>query len=430
MKNFILIHLESLSELIFRTNWQLFSNINKIMEESVYFPNYFSSATSTLMVISDICYGGMYREKCTKLENDYRDLGNHTSLFDELVDIGYKTKGVIWPELTTYSKIVNGCILGKNIEVIVAQSYDDFLKEIENNIKSTSPFALFIGNFSSHVSYRNGRGSDSYTRWKEGYKQIDDTCGKVFNFLKKADKEKDTIVVLYGDHGDDYWGHRFHDGYTHAIEPYSSLIHTPLIIWDNCQKRIDTNLISSIDLKSKIGRMIKGNQKEEHRRFIFSRNIFANQKADYMTLSKGYAVANGEYILLTSIRGLELYNIKMDPANVCNLLEFFDMDSAGKIMFSPKFKKNQSMHFSDFFTDREIRHLRSVYIQLRKVLLNETENIYKMIDKSIEDRDKELNFARINRYHLYKYNKIFSNKWISKKIHQITIRKIFTRKIK
>jgi len=104
MKNFILIHLESLSELIFRTNWQLFSNINKIIEESVYYSNYFSSATSTLMVISDICYGGMYREKCTKLENDYHDLENHTSLFDELVDTGYKAKGIIWPELTTYSK--------------------------------------------------------------------------------------------------------------------------------------------------------------------------------------------------------------------------------------------------------------------------------------------------------------------------------------
>ena len=414
MKNFILLHLESLSELIFRTNWQLFPNINKIMEESAYFPNYFSSATSTLMVISDICYGGMYREKCTKLENDYHNLGNHTSLFDELADTGYKVKGIIWPELTTYSKIINGRILGKNMEVTAAQGYEDFLNIIENDIKSTSPFALFIGNFSSHVSYRNVKGSASYTRWKEGYKQIDDTCGKVFNFLKKADKEKDTIVVLYGDHGDDYWGHRFHDGYTHAIEPYSSLIHTPLIIWDNCQKRIDTNLISSIDLKSKIGRMIKGNQKEEHRRFIFSRNIFANQKADYMTLSKGYAVANGEYILLTSIRGLELYNIKMDPANTCNLLEFFDMDSDGKIMFSSRFKKNQSMHFSDFFTDKEVRHLRCVYKQLRRDLLKETENIYKMIDKSAEDRDKELNFARINRYHLYKYNKIFANKWLRK----------------
>ena len=415
MKNFILIHLESLSELIFRTNWQLFSNINKIIEESVYYSNYFSSATSTLMVISDICYGGMYREKCTKLENDYHDLENHTSLFDELVDTGYKAKGIIWPELTTYSKIIKGCILGKNMEVIAAQSYEDFLNIIENNIMSTNQFALFIGNFSSHVSYRNVKGNDSYMKWKEGYKQIDDTCGKVFEFLKKAHKEKDTVVVLYGDHGDDYWGHRFHNGYTHAIEPYSSIIHTPLMIYNNYIKRIDEELISSLDLKNKILAAIMDNQEENHRKYIFSRNIFANQKADYTALSKGYAVANGKYILLTSIRGLELYNIKMDPANTCNLLEFFDIDSDGKIMFSSRFKKNQSMHFSDFFTDKEVRHLRCVYRQLRRVLLEQTEKIYKTIDKSIEDRDKELNFARINRYHLYKYNKIFANKWLRKK---------------
>ena len=412
MKNLILVHLESVSELILKTNADLFPNINNIIQESIYYKNYYSSATSTLMVMSDICYGGMYRERCTKLENNFNNVGEHTSLFDELKSREYCVKGIIWPRITTYSKIINGHILGKDMEVEAAGNYENFIESIEKSIKLKEPFALFIGNFVSHVSYRDSaeiKGSNSYNKWKEGYRRIDDTCGKIFELLKKKGKIEETIVVFYGDHGDDYWGHRLHNGYIHAIEPYSSIIHTPLIIWDAVRKKeVEHKLISTLDIKTQIINLLFDNRAERDRKYIFSRNIYANQKNDVMSLSKGYAVATEQYILLVSTRGLELYNIDMDPANTCNLLEFFTMDAKGSIKFKSNFKNIRSMHFRNFFTDREVRHLKQIYKQLRKNLLYETETIYKTAEKNIEDRNKELNFMKINRLHFFNmYNKTF-----------------------
>ena len=419
MKNLILVHLESVSELILNTNPELFPNINKIIEESIYYKNYYSSATSTLMVMSDICYGGMYREKCTKLENSFNNTEGHFSLFDDLKSNGYSVKGIIWPQIITYSKIINGKVLGNNMHIIAAENYASFIRSIDESITKSEPFALFIANFVSHISYRNDKeilGNNSYFKWKEGYRRGDTTCKEIINLLKKRKKEDNTIIVFYGDHGDDYWGHRLNNGYTHAIEPYSSIIHTPLIIWGtNRDVEMSFELLSSLDIKSKIMGLMFEKYQDIKRQYIFSRNIYANQKNDIMSLSKGYAVATKEYILLVSKRGLELYNMDMDPANTCNVLEFFNINKKGSIRFYKNFKNIRSWHFRDFFSDKEIIHLIRIYGQLRRKLIHETEIIYKNAKKSIYDRNKELNFFRINRCHFFNiYNKAFINiieKW-------------------
>ncbi len=405
MKNFILIHMESISELILKMNPELFPNLNKIISESIYYNNYYSSATSTLMVMSDLCYGGMYREKCTKLENDFNDVSEHTSIFDELEKNGYSCKGIIWPELTTYSKLVNGHILGKNVEIEVAGNYEAFIQCMDKSIAEEHAFALFVGNYVSHVSYRNIKeikGSNSFSRWKAGYEFVDDTCGKIFELLTQYEKKEDTIVILYGDHGDDYWGHRLHNGYTHAIEPYSNIIHTPLVVWNfGGGQEVSGELVSTLDIKDMALTMLQGKPWKADRQYIFSRNIYANQKINALSLSKGYAVVSVDYILMVSIRGLELYNVVLDPANTCNLLEFFNIDANGNISFFEKFREKKSTHFLDFFTDGEIRHIKEVYRKQRKYLLYETEKIYKAAGKNVKTRNRELNFRSVNRTHRF-----------------------------
>lgn len=39
------------------------------------------------------------------------------------------------------------------------------------------------------------------------------------------------MIIAFGDHGDDFWGHGFNGGYTHGIEPYTPLVHTPAFIF-------------------------------------------------------------------------------------------------------------------------------------------------------------------------------------------------------
>ena len=57
MKNLMMIHLESLNYQLFMSFPEIFKEIHKIKNEGVLYNHYFSTATSTLMVLGDIFYG-------------------------------------------------------------------------------------------------------------------------------------------------------------------------------------------------------------------------------------------------------------------------------------------------------------------------------------------------------------------------------------
>ena len=59
MRNLLIMHLESLNRNNFLLNRDLFPFLCEIERQSVSFQKYFSTATSTLMAIGDILYGGM-----------------------------------------------------------------------------------------------------------------------------------------------------------------------------------------------------------------------------------------------------------------------------------------------------------------------------------------------------------------------------------
>lgn len=85
----------------------------------------------------------------------------------------------------------------------------------------------------------------------------------------------------------------------------------------------------------------------------------------------------------------------MDPANTCNLLEFFNINEKGSIRFYKNFRNIRSWHFRDFFTDKEIIHLIRIYRQLRRKLIHETEIIYKNAKKVYMTEIKNLTFSEL-----------------------------------
>ena len=59
MRNIVLIHLESLNYMHYQMNKELFPTLQKWEERSLSFSKYFSTATSTMMVLSDLAFGGI-----------------------------------------------------------------------------------------------------------------------------------------------------------------------------------------------------------------------------------------------------------------------------------------------------------------------------------------------------------------------------------
>src|SRR5678815_896480 len=97
----------------------------------------------------------------------------------------------------------------------------------------------------------------------------------------------DTLVVLYGDHGDDCWTHGYKGGMIHGTEPYTEIIATPFAIRDS--------------------------------------SLEPGMRSDL-------SITDHTYTLMASSRGLEMYAHRLDPGNHFNLLHFFALDSGGQLV--------------------------------------------------------------------------------------------------
>lgn len=413
-RNLILVHLESVNMCLFNMHRELFPNINRIVSDGTLFENYFSTATSTIMAVVDLTYGTMYKDEKnqTVKENQNtkanRKNNNYSSVFEELKQQGYFTKGFVWPKSGDTENIKKQEAVGKGIELQSYSSYDLFMQDINIELSSTQPFAFFLMNLVSHISYRDKTRNYkcSFESWKESYKLLDDWIGQIWNVLQEKELLDNTVIVMYGDHGDDFWGHRFHNGYTHAIEPYSNMIQTPLIVYEpkGSLKNIHEELMSGVDIKNLIMQLLyKDVCKKIDRKYAYARNIYACQKAKIFSLGKGYSVTNGEYLLMVSVRGMELYNISMDYFNTCNLLDFFFINDKGKIEFRKNLQETKSRHFQDFFTKQEIRSIKKIFIVLKRELYLFAKRMYVSAGLNEEVLNKDLDFNKINQIHHYRF---------------------------
>ena len=90
MKNIVVFCLETLNKKFFKIHSELFPNINRLSTESIVFPHYFSTATSTFMVITDFLFGDTNQfEKSKYLEDIYSVIPQKESFVDRLVKVGY-----------------------------------------------------------------------------------------------------------------------------------------------------------------------------------------------------------------------------------------------------------------------------------------------------------------------------------------------------
>ncbi len=408
MRNFVLIHLESLNYMNYRLNQELFPYLSDMEKKSLSFKNYFSTATSTWMVIGDLMYGGMLQyEVCNSMDCMPEKYCRTESLFDQLKAQGYKTN-ILSYEIGggDFESANRRKILGFQNEMKIVQGYKNYIDEV-NQAMETEPFALMVCNFTSNVSFNHciphGRFESGLERWKNGYKFMDVHVGDILKLLEKNNLMENTTIIFYGDHGDDYLEHGNHEGLFHAIEPYANLVHTPLFIYDSrlveteeCAALINTTDIRTISealLKNSCERVSWKDLSIPVRKYTIARNAYAAQPVRIGTFNKGYCITEGKFLIMVSNHGLEMYDIEMDMQCQNNLLKFFTYKN-GILQLDKELNDSLKYHYKDFIDMSAIRQLRQAFYFFRKKLLDEIMEIYQYAE--CEDKLKDLNFEEIN----------------------------------
>lgn len=401
MKNLIMIHLESLNYSLFMRFPHIFREIYKLKEKGHFYNHYFSTSTSTLMVIGDMAYGGKEQyEVCSSLDFIPREYFYKESLFDELNERGYKTGIFVYPDGSDRESAEERHIVGFNNEMQLISDYNDFIHSIDSLIGDT-PYAVWACNYISNLSinrYTDPRKICTGTeKWKRGYQYLDCCVGDIISLLEKKNKINDTCVILYGDHGDDFWGHGMHGGLTHAVEPYATLIHTPLIVLDrDLPTGVDESLICATDLKAYIeGSLGIRKSMTISNKYVIARSSYAAQPVRKETFNKAYSITDGKFLMLVSANGLELYDIEMDFQCCFNFLELYLLDG-NIIRYNEEKNRVLGFHYLDFMNEAEILLLRQTAYYFRKHLYDETLKLYEIAGKTEADMNDEMNFNRIH----------------------------------
>lgn len=402
-KNIILIHLESVNNIIYRMNPQLFPNIMRIEREGLSFHKYFSTATSTWMVISDLLYGGLDQyEGCCELTEKPEAFCYESSLLDDFDNKGYRTDVFVYP-FFELPQIQKQLFFGKNVEQKDYASYSEFFGAFKAVMTSQNKYCILISNFLSNISCHSyaalGYKRTGKKRWEDGYRCLDDMVGNIFQILKETGQEENTIVIMYGDHGDDFWGHGYHMGLTHAIEPTAPLIHTPLIVWGigrYCGKT-SGKLICTTDIKKMIEHMAQGEllETDSEHSFVYARSAFAAQPLREESFNKSYSITDGKTLLLVSSQGLKMYDVEMDPACSFNILNVFEMEQ-DRLVFHEKGAESFRFHFAELIDENQKRYIRQKFYYLRSQLYRYVTGRYEVAKRSETEMNCEMRFQKIN----------------------------------
>lgn len=405
MKNLLLIHLESLNYINYRLNRNMFPTLYKLESSGIFFDRYYSTATSTLMVVADLLYGGMAQyEQCKSLDYIPEEYPYESSLFDDLKAEGYYTALFVHPDGGDRISAEKRHIAGFHNEMILKRDYHEFIEVLEEGM-ACEPFALMACNYISNLTFNKHEDRSKYDwamdSWEIGYRGFDNFVKDLMDLLEKKNLRDSTMVVLYGDHGDDYWTHGFHQGLSHAIEPNELLIHMPLIILDSSVKGVKTSekLVASTDLRKIIYKVIVEGIALENvlpeNTTIVSRNEYAAQPLRLESFNKAYSITDGRYLLMVSSVGLEMYDVWMDSSCHNNLLRYFiltnnllfdNSDLVGKL----------SHHFMDYMNIRTKRIVRQKFYEHWERLYEKVLKLYEAGKLSEQQMNNEMDFYTIN----------------------------------
>lgn len=351
MKNLLILHLESITRQRLSAFESSFPHTRRLLRESLVFDHFHSSATSTMMVVTYLFHGNDFEfDRASEFEG-MRPAANNRNLFSILADRGYRSHFIC---LNAFHTVGDTKLASWPDELPPVWGTNDFptLFARFDELTDGGPFAIYVWDLITHIEHSQALApysSGLTDQVRRACAVADDAIGTMLATLERKGLLENTTIVVYGDHGDDFWTHGFKSGMVHATEPYTSITWTPLGIRDpDLEPGTNTGLASTIDLAptclsllglgDPLGFAPSGtNLLAGAPAIVYSQNFTANQPDNRdLGLVKAFAAQDDTYLLVVSSRGLELYAYHLDPGNHCNLLHFFDLRPDGSLAFRPQ----------------------------------------------------------------------------------------------
>jgi len=344
MKNLLILHLESIARERLAVFASSFPHTRRLTRDARVFDRFFSSATSTLMVVTYLFHGNDFEFDRSSRFEGMRPAANNRHLFSILRDRGYAANLVCLNAFETH-RPTRLAAWPDDLPPVFGMHDFTMLQQRFDALTDAEPFAIYVWDLITHIEHSLAVApfaSGLTDQVARACAVADDAIGTMLAALERKGKLANTVVVLYGDHGDDYWTHGFKGGMVHGTEPYTHITWTPLAIaGPSITPGVADGVATTIDIAPTCLALLGVDERLSFahsgcgvlaatRDLAFSQNFTANQPDDRaLGIAKAFAVADDNYNLMASSRGLELYAYRLDPGNHCNLLEFFDSTPDG-----------------------------------------------------------------------------------------------------
>jgi lipoteichoic acid synthase len=197
------------------------------------------------------------------------------------------------------------------------------------NKNKKEPFFSMMWTYQTHYPYyasdtlkRYAQHDTVLNRYLNAVNHSDKVLGMIINELKKKKLDKSTLLVVIGDHGEAFGEH---DQITHASKIYEENVHIPMILINPAfTPQTLEQLGGMVDVAPTVMSILGLPVTDKWQ----GQNLFANVKnkrvyffcpwSDYLF---GYREGNKKYIYNASSDVTEIYDLKKDPGETCNIAE-------------------------------------------------------------------------------------------------------------
>ena len=220
MKNLLVLHLESITRQRLDAFASSFPNTRRLMQQGRVYDRFFSSATSTLMVVA--CPSSTATTSSSTPPPSSRACApgdQRPPPLSLLQERGWSAELVCLNGFHTNRSTTFSAWAGDLPPVWGTNNFPTLfaLRPVDRHDAVRD---LRLGSHHPHRAQPRPGAYSGYTdQVRRACKVADDAVGVFLATLERKGLLDKTTVVVYGDHGDDYWTHGFKGGMVHATDP-------------------------------------------------------------------------------------------------------------------------------------------------------------------------------------------------------------------